>query len=281
MAEAEAQNSDEESDNEGVPVFLNLQPGDQLAAMFDDSDDEDGPPFEGFMGDRYPDVPLSNWQRAELDFPQHPWDERAGPTLQQAPGENALAYFALFFDDPFLERVRQWTNLNAENKRRDNPNRHRTPWEPIEAIDELKAFFAVILFTEMYFSGRYEELWSSTRDHHLLQFPGITRVFPRDRFTGILRYLHFTREWIARGNRQNPGFDKLYKVRPLLNHLRDRFLAEYTPDRNISIDECMIPFKGRLGFKQYHRDKVIIAIVFVIVIQFSSKNGSEYASGNT
>lgn len=32
-------------------------------------------------------------------------------------------------------------------------------------------------------------------------------------------------------------------------------LSEYTPDEEISVDESMVPFKGRLSFKQYMKDK--------------------------
>lgn len=32
-------------------------------------------------------------------------------------------------------------------------------------------------------------------------------------------------------------------------------LSEYIPDEEISVDESMVPFKGRLSFKQYMKDK--------------------------
>ena len=33
------------------------------------------------------------------------------------------------------------------------------------------------------------------------------------------------------------------------------FESEYTPNQSVTIDEAMIPFKGRLGFKQYIKNK--------------------------
>ena len=39
--------------------------------------------------------------------------------------------------------------------------------------------------------------------------------------------------------------------------LRDRFTAVWHPDMNISIDEAMIPFKGRSGLKQCMSNKPI------------------------
>ena len=49
--------------------------------------------------------------------------------------------------------------------------------------------------------------------------------------------------------------DKLYKVRFLTDHLGKRFAEEFTPHQQVAVDECMIPFRGRLSFKQYHKDK--------------------------
>lgn len=51
--------------------------------------------------------------------------------------------------------------------------------------------------------------------------------------------------------------DKLHKVRFLLDHCRKTFQQEYIPHKQVSVDEAMIPFKGRLGIKQYMKDKPV------------------------
>ena len=55
--------------------------------------------------------------------------------------------------------------------------------------------------------------------------------------------------------RDDPMHDKLYKVRFITDHLGKRFAEEFTPHQQVAVDECMIPFRGRLSFKQYHKDK--------------------------
>ena len=50
--------------------------------------------------------------------------------------------------------------------------------------------------------------------------------------------------------RGQPGHDKLYKVRPLIESLNTAFRDIYYPTCELSVDERMIGFKGRLGFKQ-------------------------------
>ena len=110
-----------------------------------------------------------------------------------------------------------------------------------------------MLFIELYWGGRLEEIWTS--DKPMLNLPGVTKVMSRTRFLQLQRYLHFCTEGLARGDRNHPAYDKLYKLRPLLNHVLRRFQACYVPAENNSLDEGMVPYKGRLGFKQYCKDK--------------------------
>ena len=72
----------------------------------------------------------------------------------------------------------------------------------------------------------------------------------RDRFFEISRYFHFVDNTtlLPRGD---PGYDKLGKVRPVIDLLSERFLQNYNPHRENSVDEAMIKFKGRSSMKQY------------------------------
>ena len=72
-------------------------------------------------------------------------------------------------------------------------------------------------------------------------------VMSRDRFSLIWRYLHLQ-------NRQDPPPqtpDRLLKVRWFIDFLNDKFAAHYTPYGDVTIDESMVRFKGRLAFRQY------------------------------
>lgn len=63
----------------------------------------------------------------------------------------------------------------------------------------------------------------------------------------IFRYLHLQNNQAADVNKD----DKLWKMRWFLNYLVARFQALYEVDGNVSVDESMIKFKGRLAFRQY------------------------------
>ena len=49
------------------------------------------------------------------------------------------------------------------------------------------------------------------------------------------------------GNRDHPDFDKLHKVRPIIDHVK-KFPELYTPHREMAVDGAMIKFKGRCSF---------------------------------
>ena len=65
------------------------------------------------------------------------------------------------------------------------------------------------------------------------------------RFWILNRYFH-----ISDPRQENPA-DKLTKIRPLISKLKNAFQNVYVPGKNLSIDEGLIKFNGRLSFKQY------------------------------
>lgn len=48
-----------------------------------------------------------------------------------------------------------------------------------------------------------------------------------------------------------PGFCKIYKLRPFLDKISQTFLDNYNPTKFMFIDESMIKFKGQSSLKQY------------------------------
>ena len=80
--------------------------------------------------------------------------------------------------------------------------------------------------------------------------PYISRIMPKTRYLKLNQYLHL-RDTSNAQRRDQPGYDPLFKVRPLLNLLSEKFRTVYIPGQNLSVDEAMIGFKGRVHFRQY------------------------------
>ena len=55
--------------------------------------------------------------------------------------------------------------------------------------------------------------------------------------------------------RNMDNYDPLYKVRPLLDHIRHVCQTVYKPKRQLSVDEAMVGYRGRIFMKQYMRNK--------------------------
>ncbi|GFV10272.1 piggyBac transposable element-derived protein 4 [Trichonephila clavipes] len=69
------------------------------------------------------------------------------------------------------------------------------------------------------------------------------------RFNLIYRFLHFSdNETFVTETHECP---KLSKIWPVLKYLTIRFKEVVTPDRDVTNDESLMLFKGRLGWKQY------------------------------
>ena len=75
-----------------------------------------------------------------------------------------------------------------------------------------------------------------------------------DQFSLLLRFFHLNdnTKYIPKGQ---PGYDPLYKLRPLVDPLIANFKAAFNSGHEVAVDEGMIGFKGQLRFLQYMPNK--------------------------
>lgn len=78
---------------------------------------------------------------------------------------------------------------------------------------------------------------------------------PLHRFEQLRSALHFADE--SQTSREEPNFDRAYKVRPLIDHSNEAFQAALLPTKQQRVDEHMIKFKGHNIMKQYIKNKPI------------------------
>ena len=83
------------------------------------------------------------------------------------------------------------------------------------------------------------------------------------------RYLHFVNN-DSLPPRDSPGYDRLGKVRPIIDQLSTSFAEQYQPGRDIAVDEAMLKFQGRSSLKQYLPMKPIKRGIKVWVLGDSS-----------
>ena len=87
----------------------------------------------------------------------------------------------------------------------------------------------------------------------LYNTPIFSRCMKRTRFQLILKFLHFNNN--DNYDRQDDDRDRLHKLRPFLELVRERCKKVYSPGKELSVDKSLVLFKGRLAFKQFIRTK--------------------------
>ena len=125
-------------------------------------------------------------------------------------------------------------------------------WYPTTA-EEMRAFVGVNVVMGIDQKPELCNYWSTDE---FLGNVGIQRAFTRDRFESLCRYLHIN-DSQQQPARNDPRYDPLYKVRPVLDMCQHTFLEQYIPGREVSIDEAMVKYKGRVFFRQYMPKKPI------------------------
>jgi len=76
----------------------------------------------------------------------------------------------------------------------------------------------------------------------------ISKYMKVRRFELLLQTFHVS------NNHECPSRDRLYKVRGLVDLLVSKYKRVYIPEESLCIDESVIPFIGRLLFRQYFND---------------------------
>lgn len=79
---------------------------------------------------------------------------------------------------------------------------------------------------------------------------GVSDTMTCNRYEKLLEMIHFN-DNSTMLSREDPQYDKLHKIRPLIEHLNSVNSRVYNPSQTLSVDESMIPFSGRSSIKQY------------------------------
>lgn len=170
---------------------------------------------------------------------------------QDMTNKSPLDFFQLFITDSILETVVAQTNLFAQQYLDSHELKQRSrvqQWvKSPHNMAELRKFLALIIIMGLISYPSIEDYWVTSWPFAISTF---SSIMSRDRFSLLLRFLHLndSTKYIPKGE---PGYDPLYKLRPFVDPLIANFKAAFTLGRELSVDEGMIGFKGRLWFLQY------------------------------
>ena len=176
-----------------------------------------------------------------------PFTETAG--LKVPIPSSAIGMFFLFFTSSLMDYIVNQTNQFALECM---GGEKFSKWTQV-TVEELQAYMGFMILMGLVKLPSIYDYWQ--RDEIYNYSPVASRI-TRDRFFELHRYLHFA-DNSTLAPPGSPEYNKLGKVLPIINSLTKSFQSVYTPHRDVSVDEAMIPFKGRSTLKQYMPQKPV------------------------
>ena len=210
-------------------------------------------------------APDSEENGAALSFDfQQECEDVSLPRTKRTP----IDFFEAFFEDRMWEVIVDETNRYARERKLSlgpdafvqsthdsyRPHARLNQWRDT-TVSELKLWMAHVILMGLVRKPNIEMYWTSDP---FTKTPFFGKLMSRDRFTALLANLHVdddTENPPFVSALPNNGHDPLAKMRSFINMLDRNFLSVYKPERDISIDEGCMPWKGRLRFKQYNPSK--------------------------
>lgn len=153
-------------------------------------------------------------------------------------------FYALLVTYDVLNNIVVCTNAYAINKMTLSNEASKAArirdWFPTN-LAEIKRFFGLVLYMGRVRLPKISDYW--TNDKIIgQQFP--RTIMSRNRLELLLRMLHFLQR-----DEENTT-DRLHRVKDLLGVMNENFKKTYTPVQDLCIDESVVPFRGRLVFRQ-------------------------------
>ena len=167
-----------------------------------------------------------------------------GGLLIDLPSDiRASEVLSLFLDEKVISLLVTETNRYAEQKlHQDEMTDHArmNRWKPTTS-EEIKKFIGLMIWMGLV-QTPLVTCWSTDP---IYNFPFPRSRMSRNRFELLLSNIHFA------NNETIEESSRLGKVLPLLNILTDNYQKVFSPGEDIVVDETMVPWRGRLIFRQY------------------------------
>lgn len=168
------------------------------------------------------------------------------PEWNKIPSEDhelgcPVDYFKYFFDESIVENIANQSNLYSVQKNVNKPlNTNPT---------EIEQFIGVCAYMSVYNLPRSRMYWSFRT-----RIDKIGDVMSRSRWEEIKANLHFN-DNTRQPSLDNPDRDRLFKIRPLVDALQDKYKHIPFENQMLCVDEQTVPFKGSSSLKQYNPQK--------------------------
>ncbi|KAJ8369760.1 hypothetical protein SKAU_G00097880 [Synaphobranchus kaupii] len=249
----ESSGSDSDSEERLPPNLVSLERNPELGEGDDDVEEnpEEGPSVVPCSRPEGPvpveEVRSSDWRTA-VDFtppgPGIEFDSSISGVQNPPETPTAVNCFKMFLSVETVGEIVEETNRYAseqQGKTAIGVIGKLSKWVPT-CLNEVYTFLAIALLMGLVRKSTLREYWSTDP---VLLTPFFASVFSQDRFLNLLRCLHFVNP--AHADTRDP----LNKIRNVFNALTSAFKRSFIPYKDLCVDESLMLWKGRLGFRQY------------------------------
>jgi len=167
----------------------------------------------------FKEIPLSN-NILELDTP--------------------LQFFTYFFNEELMQNIVNETELYSIQTNVSKPINL--------SLIEFRRYLGILIYSSVFRVPNVRDYWSVE-----LNFSQISDAMSLRRYETIRRFLHFNNNHTML-SKDNPNFDRLHKIRPLIDHLNTKY-SSVQCNQYLSVDEQLCATKARSYLKQYLPDK--------------------------
>ena len=166
------------------------------------------------------------------------------PFISTEGNLSAESAIDIFFPCDLFETLAVWTNkrVNILVDTYGYPQ-YLNDWNSVTP-NEIRKFFGICLFIGIVKKPSISDYWS-TDELYSSPFFARSECLPRDRFLSIFRMVRFC----DYANLDNN--DKFAKARPFCTIVRRLCMESYLPEQNISVDEKLMKYRGRVFNRMY------------------------------
>jgi hypothetical protein len=115
-------------------------------------------------------------------------------------------------------------------------------WTPL-GVEEFRAYLSICLLMGLKKLPCMRLYWA--QNEPLFHCPVISQTMTWDRYEQITRCLHVANATESEKDRGSPTYDKLYKLRWMMDEVRDKFKSMWSPNQQMTVDESMVMYKGK------------------------------------
>ncbi|KAF5282321.1 hypothetical protein FQR65_LT14375 [Abscondita terminalis] len=181
------------------------------------------------------------WSELEEDAVQFDFTGIPSININLPADAQPIQYFDKFFDNDIINIIVCETNRRANESIPKRPQLKRNLWKEV-SNEEIRKFLGLCVLGGITKFPSPAKQWSRESIYY---HPVFGKTMARDRFLGILKMLRFVNH--SEVNTE----DRLYKIRTILDAILKNIKSCLYPDKELSIDEAMILWRGRLVFRQY------------------------------